>query len=83
VLQRKIDTAFNSPALSMLFICLACVESKTVTFQEHKTHLEKLEMISCLVPLKDNQIQTVKNQSSSQDDTIVVPLSLKRACNTL
>ena len=51
---------------SMIFICLACVESKTVTFQGKKTHLEKPEMISCLAPLKDNQIQTVNNQSSSQ-----------------
>lgn len=44
--------------------------------------LEKVEVICCLVPLKDNQIQTVNNQSSSQDDTIVFPLSLKRGCLT-
>ena len=45
--------------------------------------LEKLEMISCLVPLKDNQIQTVNNQSSYWADTTVFPLRLKRGCNTL
>lgn len=62
---------------------LGFVESKTVTFQENKIHLERLEMILCLVPLKDNQIQTVNNQSSSQDDTIVFLPCLKRGCNAL
>lgn len=51
---------------SMIFICLVCVESKTVTFQGKKMHLEKPEMISCLAPLKGNQIQTVNNQSFPQ-----------------
>lgn len=68
---------------SPIFIRLAYVESKTVTFQENKMHLEKLEMIFCWVLLKDNQIHTVNNQSSSQDDTIVFALGLKRGCNTL
>lgn len=67
---------------SLILKCSVYVESKTVTFQVNKKHLEKLEMISCLVPLKDNQAQTVNNQSSSQDDTIVSPLCLKRGCNT-
>lgn len=82
---KTIDTHFLLTLLqqSMIFICLACVESKTVTFQEKKMHLEKREMISCLAPLKDNQIQTVKNQSSYRADTTVFPLRLKRGCNTL
>lgn len=37
---------------SMIFICLVCVESKTVTFQGKKMNLEKPEMISCLAPLR-------------------------------
>lgn len=41
---------------------MPCMKVKPITFSGKKIHLAELKMISCSVPRKGNQIQTVNNQ---------------------